>query len=117
LEMLVGELETAGVTTDLRISGDVRPLSAALEFALYRAAQEALNNVRRHSRAKAASLTVHFREDAVELRVIDDGVGMPDPQDGFGLRGLRERFEPLGGQISVETSEGGGLLLLIAVPT
>jgi signal transduction histidine kinase len=116
LETLVGELEAAGIATDLHIGGEVRRLSAALEFALFRAAQEALNNVRRHSRAKAASLTLRFLEDSVELRVIDDGVGMPDPRDGFGLRGLRERFEPLGGRITMETSEGGGLLLLIAVP-
>jgi signal transduction histidine kinase len=116
LEALVAELGAAGIATDLHIGGEVRPLSAALEFALFRAAQEALNNVRRHSRARAASLTLHFLEDAVELRVIDDGVGMPDPQDGFGLRGLRERFEPLGGRITMETSEGGGLRLLIAVP-
>ena len=116
LEALVEELAAAGIATDFRIVGDLRPLRAALEFALYRAAQEALNNVRRHSRATVASLILSFRQDAVELSVVDDGVGMLEPPDGFGLRGLRERLDPLGGRITVDTSEGGGLRLLITVP-
>jgi signal transduction histidine kinase len=116
LQTLVSELAAAGIATDFRVAGDVRPLSAALEFALYRGAQEALNNVRRHSGAKAASLILTYEADEVELRVADDGVGAPDQQDGFGIRGLRERFEPLGGQITVDTSEDGGLVLQITVP-
>jgi signal transduction histidine kinase len=57
-----------------------------------------------------------YEPDEVELRVADDGVGAPDQQDGFGIRGLRERFEPLGGHITIDTSEAGGLVLQITVP-
>ena len=57
-----------------------------------------------------------YELDKVELRVIDNGVGADGLHEGFGMRGLRERFEPLGGHSSIETKQGRGLVLQITVP-
>ncbi|GAA1490309.1 sensor histidine kinase [Brachybacterium sacelli] len=75
-------------------------------LALVRLAQEALTNTIRHAQAEHLSIDVSRRDGAVELRAADDGVGAREVRLGNGLRGLRERFEGLGGGVDVEGHEG-----------
>lgn len=95
--------------------------SAALAF--YRAAQEAITNAIRHgapaSIALHAARCTHAGGDGIELTVEDDGRGLAADwqQPGrFGLRGLRERFAALGGEVRVEPRAGGGVRLRAALP-
>jgi signal transduction histidine kinase len=119
LKALAAETSAAGVPTELDVTGPVRELPAATEEALYRMAQEGLTNVRKHARATHAHLTVDYGQDGtVGLRVRDDGAGLAEGAEtaGFGLVGLRERAERLGGRVVVDSAPGQGVTLDIEVP-
>jgi signal transduction histidine kinase len=79
--------------------------------ALWRVAQEALFNVERHAGATAVRVALTVAPDAVELVVSDDGRGLPPDAETrpghYGLRGMRERVEGLGGTLALETDGGG----------
>jgi signal transduction histidine kinase len=117
LRQLIDEARADGLAAQLHVRGAVRPLGPAVEFALYRAAQEALTNVRRHAHAGRADVSLHYRNADVVLRVEDDGQGGAKMKEGFGLVGVRERVELVGGELATENAEGGGLALCIRVPT
>ena len=117
LGALIDESTAAGVATRIRVEGAPRRLAEPVEFTLYRAAQEALTNARRHARASCITVTVGFADPAaVRLRVEDDGVGASDPGGGFGLVGLRERAELVGGALAITTGPGQGFAVELAVP-
>ena len=94
-------------------------LPAVLETALYRVVQEAMTNVVRHAHASRIDILVEHRGDRVMLMVEDDGVGFePDRvQHGehFGLLGLRERAEALGGTLTIESEPGAGTTIVVEV--
>jgi len=95
-------------------------LPAAVETALFRIVQEAVNNVLRHAQAQQVSVTLLRRADHVELRVVDDGQGFDAqlPRSGrhVGLWSMRERVEQLGGQFEVRSVPGQGTTLTAVVP-
>ena len=99
------------------MAGAPRPLAPAVELAVYRAAQEALTNVRKHAQASRADLTLDYRNDGwVQLTVRDNGLGATRPGDGFGLLGLSERVQLLGGRVATQTAAGQGFTLEVEVP-
>lgn len=102
----------------ITVEGTPRSLSPAVEHALFRAAQEGLTNIRKHARATTASVRLDFREpQRVRLELADDGVGANGTNGtGFGLTGLRERIELLGGRVESGNRAGGGFALMIEVP-
>ena len=116
LGALASECTEAGVPTHVRIEGAPRIVPEPLEFTLYRAAQEALTNARRHARASRIDVALCFRAAAVELSVCDDGVGAESCREGFGLLGLRERAELVGGHVSISSSPDRGFRLALEVP-
>jgi signal transduction histidine kinase len=118
LGALVDDSVAAGVATELRVEGTPRRLAEPIEFTLYRAAQEALTNARRHARASQVSVALAFADAGVRLRVEDDGIGAGDPGDsaGFGLRGMRERAEVVGGTLAVMTAPDRGFAIELEVP-
>jgi signal transduction histidine kinase len=108
---LVGENATTGIITELVVTGEERLLGPQYELALYRAAQEALTNVRKHSLATQADVCLEYRQNSVKLSVKDNGTGASNNGNGFGLMGLRERVHLLGGDVSTITAPGEGFLL------
>jgi signal transduction histidine kinase len=104
------------------VDGTPRQLPPAAAHALFRAAQEGLTNVRKHARATRADLRLDFRRPGtVRLEIADDGPGAPagpaaSPSGGYGLLGLRERVELLGGRIESGRRPAGGFLLAVEVP-
>jgi signal transduction histidine kinase len=101
------------------IEGSPRPLSSAVEHALYRAAQEGLTNIRKHARATNALLILDFRTpQSIRLELSDNGVGTKHALNstGYGLIGLRERIELLGGRIETANRLNGGFALTVEVP-
>lgn len=102
--------------TELTVVGAPRPLTPAVEFTLFRAAQEALTNVARHASATAASCTLRYGERDVTLTVADDGVGAVSTDGGFGLVGMRERAHLVGGTVDIATAPGRGFTIEVRVP-
>lgn len=88
-------------------SGHPQPLTADASLALYRTAQEALSNVRKHAVGSAVDVTVDWTDSAVVLTVTDDGASNSDPatEAGYGLTGMAERAELLGA--TLETGHHG----------
>lgn len=117
MEELLAETRAAGLAVALTIEGDERPLPPAIEFALYRAAQEALTNVKRHARARRVDLTLRYVADAIALEVRDDGDGAQEGPRGFGLIGLGERVALLGGAIEITSQPHAGFTLTARIPT
>jgi len=117
LAALAQASDDAGLATTLTVVGDARPLDPQEEQALYRAAQEGLTNARKHAQAASATLTLDFSNaKLVRLTVADDGRGASATDGGFGLVGLRERVQLVGGSLSLQTAPGAGLVLSVEVP-
>jgi signal transduction histidine kinase len=118
LASLTEECRTAGIETEFTIDGEPRTLSPQNELTLYRTAQEGLTNVRRHARAAHARLALDYRdENLVRLLIQDDGVGDDEQsKSGFGLLGVRERAQLLGGEVRIRTAAGQGFTLELEFP-
>lgn len=96
-------------------------LTDAQEQALFRITQEALNNVFKHAEARQVQVRLVSEPGAVTLAVRDDGKGLPaTPPAGkpatWGITGMRERAELLGGTFAIESSNGGGTLIQVRLP-
>jgi signal transduction histidine kinase len=118
LEDLVEECKTAGLLAVLEVTGSSRRLSPQAERALYRAAQEGLTNVRKHARASRCDVRLGFGEGSVRLTIQDNGVGpvQEGAAEGFGLLGVRERAELLGGTVRAGAGPGSGFRLEVELP-
>lgn len=123
LRALCRQFECAtGVEINLR-TGTLPKLSEAVESAFYRMAHEALVNVDRHARATGVSMSLAVEENAVILRIRDDGVGLDQRQARewrstahFGLRTMARSIQQAGGRFSMQAVEPRGLLLAAAIP-
>ncbi|MGO9179471.1 MAG: sensor histidine kinase [Candidatus Limnocylindrales bacterium] len=115
LTALVGEFERdAGVRCTLDITGPEHPLQASAALTLYRVAQEALTNVRRHAHPDSVTVRLAYEPDGTRLTVEDlsvDGATAPGNGDagegGYGITGMRERAELLGGRLEAGPTEHG----------
>ena len=108
-----------GIAVQVTTTGTARPVRPDAEFALLRAAQEALANVAKHARATRAGLTLSYMDDEVALDVRDDGRGFDGSAasaDGFGLAAMRQRIEGLSGTLQVESEPGAGTAISARVP-
>lgn len=113
---------TSGITTRVRVTGTVDPLSATREDVLFRVAHEALVNAERHSRAAVVRVALAYGDNGVTLTVRDDGVGLGhrDPfgaQRGhLGFRGLAQMVEEAGGVLAVGNAARRGVEVRAGVP-
>jgi signal transduction histidine kinase len=125
---LVGALRTYAVNLSSRVQvvidapASLPSLSAAVEVAAFRIAQEALTNVQRHAQASTATVLLNFDKSSVSLVVSDDGIGgLSNANDtgkqvGLGLVGMRERAHLLGGDLHIESQPGKGTRITFEVP-
>lgn len=112
LESLVAAVRDEAFRATFATAGTPRPVSAAVALALHRTALEALTNVRRHAAATHVDLILTFAgTDRIRLSVRDDGRGADALEGGFGLTGIRERAEQLGGSVAFRTAPGSGFAL------
>jgi len=108
--------------TGVRVHVDApqrRALPLRIESELFRIAQEALANVRRHARATAVEIILNTTPRSARLTVQDNGRGFDPaavPADRLGLVGMRERAELLGGRLRVRSASGGGTTVVASVP-
>jgi signal transduction histidine kinase len=97
----------------LTVTGTPRELGSEARLAIYRTAQEALTNALRHSAFDRVVMRLAYEDDGTRLEVQDHGagapvtVGAPSPGGGYGLTGMRERAELLGGRLSAEPTADG----------
>jgi signal transduction histidine kinase len=103
--------EHSSATCTLSVTGAPRELGAEARLALYRTAQEALTNVRKHAAADRVELRLDYADGGTTLVVQDHGPGAPvavgAPAGGYGLTGMRERAELLGGRLEAGPTADG----------
>lgn len=117
LQKLAEQRNTVDTKIELTVTGAVRRLSPAAEVTFYRTAQEGLTNVSRHADATQVNLRLVFGiNHSVILRIEDNGRGSENTEGGFGLLGIRERIQALGGKVKVSTAAGKGFTLEVEVP-
>jgi signal transduction histidine kinase len=127
IEDLVARMREAGLPVAFRRDGSGRPVGAGVALAAYRIVQEALTNTLRHAGPVATEVAVTVTDDAVRVRVADEGVESADgrqPTDsdrqnrrsGHGLAGMRERAGLMGGTVQAGPRPGGGWLVAAELP-
>ncbi len=125
LEMLTRDLErTAGLRAEFTCDGAASRLTPEHEIAVYRCAQEALSNVARHAAAKMVRVSATFGTGEFTLRVQDDGKGFSAPErvsdlaaaGHYGLMGIQERAELIGGRLTIHSTPGSGTTIELRVP-
>ncbi len=111
--------QQTGIETDLETDGAESSLAPDQEIAVYRIAQEALANVARHADASRVEIALASSERGIALTVRDDGRGFEpggDSRRGLGLDGMAERARLVGGELTIDSSPGGGTALKLRVP-
>jgi signal transduction histidine kinase len=80
--------------------------------------QEGLTNIQKHANAICVVVRSHFSNEEVTIELINDGKSFQpdDPHAGFGLRGMQERVQLLGGQLLIKTARGQGTVIHVAIP-
>ncbi len=119
LEALIERTRGAGVPVTLTVVGEKRELPAGLDLAAYRVVQEALTNVVKHGGGAPTEVHVHYRADAVEVHVADQGDGAHNVRlagSGQGLAGMRERVRMYGGELQAGRRHGGGFEVHVRLP-
>jgi signal transduction histidine kinase len=120
LDILINMATQAGVPTVASVTGESRPLPAAIDLAAYRVVQESLTNVVRHAGRASAEVTVEYEPSRVVVEVKDDGHGPSQANgggQGHGIAGMRERVSAVGGDIEVGPRNGRGFRVRAAFPT
>ncbi|MGJ0388416.1 sensor histidine kinase [Microbacterium sp. CGR1] len=115
---LVDTIRRAGVTVGLEITGAAADASQAVQIAAFRIAQEALSNAVRHASGSAVTVRVQADADAVRIRVRNGRASAPPAPTGggYGLRGMRERVELLGGSFTAGPTTDGGWEVAASLP-
>ena len=108
---------------DVEIHGEEKRLSENVELSMFRIAQEALHNIKRHSRATRISLDLENNTSKVRLKIVDNGVGfsVPVPEQltksgKFGLAGMAERARLVGGNVLVKSVIGKYTVVKVEIP-
>lgn len=114
-ELLSRERALSGIPVSLEVEDEEQPDSESA-LALYRVAQEAFTNIRRHAQAKEANVRLGKDEGGWTLAVEDDGRGLNGNRSGLGLRTMRERIEALGGRLEIQSAPGAGTKIWAWVP-
>ena len=119
-----GEREVDGRSIELTVAerGTPRAYPAGLEEQVLKIGREAIVNAARHAHASHINVELESSENALTLRVTDDGIGFdpaalrPDVAAHYGLMSMRERAEDVGGRLSIKSAEGHGTCVEATVP-
>jgi signal transduction histidine kinase len=110
------------VEAQVQVSGTFRPLPQLIEDNLLRIGQEAVTNAIKHAQARQIMVRLVFDAQHVQLRVRDDGRGFDSESSAiringhFGLVGMRERTDQIGGTLSIQSASGSGTEVVVDVP-
>ncbi len=117
-------LKVVGVQASLEVNGIERRLATEVEMTVFRLAQEAINNVAKHAGAENVNILLDYGERFVALEVEDDGRGFDidvaisagNSTRTYGLLGMRERIDLLGGTLAIESRIGQGTRIRVEIP-
>ncbi|MEV4551004.1 sensor histidine kinase [Nonomuraea wenchangensis] len=119
LDRLLDQSRALGVEVVRHDEGEAREVEPAVARTAYRVVQEALTNVHRHAADARTDVRVRYRPEALEVEVRNRAPGSPPaglPGAGWGLVGLRERVELLGGTLRTSAQDDGGFLVAARIP-
>jgi signal transduction histidine kinase len=119
IDLLVEQVQRAGLTVTLRIEGDRVALPAGVDLCAYRIVQESLTNTLKHAGRARAEVLLRYAPRALAVEVRDDGQGAPVPNGdgaGHGLIGMRERVALYDGKLHAGPREGGGFEVRAQLP-
>jgi signal transduction histidine kinase len=122
LERLIARTRETGLDAALVVEGPTRELPPGVDLSVYRIVQEALTNVIRHATATQATVKLAYTPEALEVTVLDDGVGLPTAASngssgGHGLMGMRERVSLFGGRLETGgRPDGAGYRVYVSLP-
>jgi signal transduction histidine kinase len=125
LTSLVGRSKSEALEVNLQVDGSEAGYSKPALMTLYRAAQEALTNIHKHAGASQVEIAVYLGDESARLQVQDNGIGfelervkdLPVHREGqYGLQGIRERLELVGGEMSLESGPAIGTVLTVTIP-
>lgn len=115
--------ERHNLAFEIKCQGKRKRLNSIVEVAIYRVVQEAVMNTIKHARASKVVVKLDMGQQNIAVAIVDDGVGfaaegyMASPRaDSYGLQGMKERLEILGGQLSVKSDPGCGTEILAILP-
>jgi signal transduction histidine kinase len=115
LDDLLDGVRAAGVPVTVAIDGAPRTLGRGVDQSAYRIVQEAVTNVVKHADRAPTTITLAYRDDALELTILDSGGGSPG-EGGHGLVGMRERAELFGGTLTAGPRDGHGFEVRAILP-
>ena len=117
LDALVEQFRESGLPVELSVEGEAKLLSPGVDLSSYRIVQEALTNTLKHAGPTRARVAVRYRDDGIELEIIDDGAGTgKGGGSGHGLIGMRERAALYRGVFESGKREGGGYFVRARLP-
>ncbi|NJD01865.1 MAG: sensor histidine kinase [Ruminiclostridium sp.] len=117
--------EDTGISVSFKTRGAPDDVKPVISLTVFRIVQEAISNIKKHAGAKSVSINLEFSEKCLELYIYDDGSGFDtgklnvrtgDMSSGFGLLGMKERVELLGGVFNINSELDKGTRLNIAIP-
>ncbi|KHO62837.1 histidine kinase [Thermoanaerobacter sp. YS13] len=110
--------EETGIFVDFTVLSDYKRLSPEIEITCFRVVQEALTNIKKHSKAKNASVKFEFGMRFISVIIKDDGIGFDKENigQGYGLMGMRERVEILNGKFEISSFKNKGTQIYISIP-
>jgi signal transduction histidine kinase len=118
LDELLEHVRSAGLDVELSVEGDPHELPAGVDLSVYRIVQEALTNTIKHARASSVSVIVRYPPGAVEIEVVDDGLGSAanGGERGRGIIGMHERAVLYGGELRTGPRPDGGFAVQARIP-
>jgi signal transduction histidine kinase len=117
VEALLKAARDAGLEATVKVVGDQRPLSAAVDLSAYRIIQEAITNVLKHANASRVEVLIDYQPEALLLTINDNGTGSLEiASTGHGLIGMRERVQLFGGEMGTGSSSLGGFTVRARLP-
>jgi signal transduction histidine kinase len=120
LETLIEQMESTGLSVDMRVEGQPLDLPSSLDLSAYRIVQESLTNVLKHAGPVHAEVVLRYGSSDIEIEVIDEGTPSSTRSEtrnaGHGLIGMRERAAMFGGELSVMRRPEGGFCVRAWLP-
>jgi len=119
--VLLKKIDESLIKGKITIDGDIRRLSPVVENNLLRIGQEAISNAIKHAQPSLIDVTLIFEKNRIQLTVIDDGVGFAEvkkkneKRHSFGLVGIRERVDLIGGVVNIDSKPGQGTQIDVSV--
>lgn len=115
------DFSSRGLKISLEITGSPGRIDPLTETVIFRIAQESLTNILRHAHSDSASMTLAYEKDRISFSVQDRGCGFLvntsfNPPSGWGLAGMRERAESVGGTFMIESVPEWGTLIQVQIP-